>query len=81
MVHAVSPIIMLVSGLDIKELQYIKHSKKAMIAVGQQEYTAVWVPIIDSGASDDSFVPQPSWNGLMEITACRTLNDIFKVPI
>jgi hypothetical protein len=44
---------MLVCDFDVKELQYIKHSKKTMKVVGQEEYTEVRVPIIDSGASDE----------------------------
>jgi hypothetical protein len=56
MVHTVTPIILLVSDFNIKELQYIKHLKKTKIAIGQEEYTKVWVPIIDSGASDEELL-------------------------
>ncbi len=52
MVHAVTPIIPLVSEFDVKDLQYLKHSKKMVHAVGDEEYTEVRVPIIDSGASE-----------------------------
>jgi hypothetical protein len=57
MVHAVTPIIPLVSDFDIKELQYLKHSQKMTIAAaGIKEYTTVWVPIINSGASDEELL-------------------------
>jgi hypothetical protein len=56
MVHAVTPIIPLVSEFDVKELQYLKHSKKTVHAAGDEEYTEVWVPIIDSGASDEELL-------------------------
>jgi hypothetical protein len=51
MVHPVTPIIPLVSEFDTKELLYLKHSKKTVHAVGDEEYTKVRVPIINSGAS------------------------------
>jgi hypothetical protein len=56
MVHTVTPIIPLVSEFDVKELQYLKHSKKTVIVIGDEEYTEVWVPIIDSGASDEELL-------------------------
>jgi hypothetical protein len=56
MVHTVTPIIPLVSEFDVKELQYLKHSKKAVIAIGDEEYTKVRVPIIDSGVSDEELL-------------------------
>jgi hypothetical protein len=56
MVHAVTPIIPLVSEFDVKELRYLKHSKKTVIAIGDEEYTQVRVPIIDSGASDEELL-------------------------
>jgi hypothetical protein len=58
MVHAVTPIIPLHTGsdFDVKELQYLKHSKKIVHAIGDEEYTEVRVPIIDSGASDEELL-------------------------
>jgi hypothetical protein len=56
MVHTATPIIPLISDFNVKELQYLKHSKKTMIAPGQDEYTKVRVPIIDSGASDEELL-------------------------
>jgi hypothetical protein len=34
----------------------LKHSKKTVIAIGDEEYTEVRVPIIDSGASDEELL-------------------------
>jgi hypothetical protein len=56
MAHAVTPNIPLVSDFDVKDLQYLKHSKKIMIVPGQDEYTKVRVPTIDSGASDEELL-------------------------
>jgi hypothetical protein len=56
MVHAVTPIIPLISDFHIKELQYLKHLKKTTIAAGIEEYTKVRVPIIDYGASDEELL-------------------------
>jgi hypothetical protein len=56
MVHTVTPVIRLVSEFDIKELQYLKHLKKMVHAGVNEEYTKVWVPIIDAGASDEGLL-------------------------
>jgi hypothetical protein len=37
MVRPVTPIILLISDFDVKELQYLKHLKKMTIAAGIEE--------------------------------------------
>jgi hypothetical protein len=56
MVHAATPIILLISDFDIQELQYLKHLKKTTIGAGIEEYTKFWVPFIDSGASNEELL-------------------------
>jgi hypothetical protein len=91
MVHTmITPIILLVSDFDVKQqLQYLKRSKKMTNADGNEEYTKVWVPIINSGASDEDLLYFVIWFHcavtIMEWIdgdhLLQNLNNIFKKVI